>query len=629
MEHQEELPLVLMEPAKPPSPSIFLKLPPMLHAEGGKDHDLVLPYISRLLMEEDTDADKLSQQYPENHPALVEAERCYAQIISEASSTNALDSWPSNSSAIELSPLQLEAAAPYYSDNNDVLSKGNNLDSMFFLNGTSAKGTVEPSSKDMVTMAFFKGMEEANKFLFGARETMIGRGRKKRLDDDDIAQAEVGICRSNKQKAVPPQPESEEEAVAHEMLAKLMLDGHNADADAQESRVDTEMEKKPQATHAVDLHTMLIRCAEAIASNDQGGATALLLRIKSHSSPTGDGAQRLAHYFAEALEARLAGTGRQIYRSLMEKRMSNVGILTSYRLCTESTCFLNIHFLFSNQIIYKTIAGRTKLHVVQYGLHLWFQWPDLLRRLAHRDGGPPEVRLTAIDTPQPGFRPAQLIEETGRRIGDCARQFGVPFKFRGITARSENVRVHDLGIDPNEVLIVNNLFHLGKLRDESTVVDWRNPRDMVLSTIKKMRPKVFINVAVNGSSNTTFFPIRFREALFRYSALFDMTDTIMPRDCEKRLLVEQVYALYAMNVIACEGVDRVERHQSYKQWQAWSQQVQLRHLPLDPEIVMMIKDKVKKEYHRYFLIEEDDPWLLMGWKGRVLYALSAWTANDD
>ncbi|KAL6653993.1 hypothetical protein ACP70R_007458 [Stipagrostis hirtigluma subsp. patula] len=285
-----------------------------------------------------------------------------------------------------------------------------------------------------------------------------------------------------------------------------------------------------------------------------------------------------------------------------------------------STCFLKIQFLCSNHIVYNAIKGRKKLHVVQYGVFSWFQWPDLLRQLARREGGPPEVRLTVIETPQLGFRPAQIIEETGRRLSDCARQFGVPLEFRGITQKSETVRVEDLGIDSSEVLVVNTLFHLGTLMDESIIVDRTNPRDMVLNIIRKMRPTVFIHAIINGSSNN---------ALFYFSALFDMTDTVMPRDCDKRLLIEQFYGRHIMNIVACEGAERVERHHSYKQWQARSQQARLRQLPIDSNIVQMLKDKVQKECHKYSSLDEDDQWLLMAWKGRVIYALSTWTADDD
>jgi hypothetical protein len=204
----------------------------------------------------------------------------------------------------------------------------------------------------------------------------------------------------------------------------------------------------------------------------------------------------------------------------------------------------------------------------------------------------------------------------------------VPFRFRGIARKFEAVHVEDLDIDPDEVLVINSMLHLQNLMDESVFVERPNPRDMVLSTIRKMRPSVFIHTINNGSHSSAFFMTRFRETLQSYAALFDMMDTVAPRDDDKRLLVEQdMFAACVTNIIACEGMDRVQRPQSYKQWQIRSQRAGLRKLPLDPEIVQMLKDKVKKEYHKSFVINEDQHWLLQGWKGRVLYALSMWTAD--
>jgi hypothetical protein len=108
-----------------------------------------------------------------------------------------------------------------------------------------------------------------------------------------------------------------------------------------------------------------------------------------------------------------------------------------------------------------------------------------------------------------------------------------------------------------------------------------------------------------------------------------MMETTMPRDNGKRLLVERdVFARCAMNIIACEGADRVERPQNYKKWQAQNRRAGLKQLPLDPDIVEILKDQAKEQYHRNFVVNEDGQWLLMGWKGRVLYALSTWAADD-
>jgi hypothetical protein len=140
--------------------------------------------------------------------------------------------------------------------------------------------------------------------------------------------------------------------------------------------------------------------------------------------------------------------------------------------------------------------------------------------------------------------------------------------------------------------------------DESVLVDSPSPRDMVLNNIRNMHPNVFIH--------------------------FDMLDATIPRDNDVRLLIERdILGWSALNVIACEGADRVERPETYKQWQVRNNRAGLRQLPLRAEVVKLVRDKVTDHYHKNFLLDEDQRWLLQGWKGRVLYAISTWVAEDS
>jgi hypothetical protein len=165
--------------------------------------------------------------------------------------------------------------------------------------------------------------------------------------------------------------------------------------------------------------------------------------------------------------------------------------------------------------------------------------------------------------------------------------------------------------------------------DENVCFDSPSPRDEVLNNIRKMRPDVFIHGIMNGSYGATYFLTRFREALFHYSAHFDLLDATVPRDNDGRMLLERdIFGRSALNVIACEGADRVERPETYKQWQARNRRAGLTQLPLNPEVVRLVLDKVKDNYHRDFVVDGDQRWLLHRWKGRVLYALSTWIADD-
>ncbi|KAM3348676.1 hypothetical protein ACQJBY_022127 [Aegilops geniculata] len=200
--------------------------------------------------------------------------------------------------------------------------------SAFFSNG---------GDMHMLNSAFLKGMEEANKFLptnntlleaipgkecgFTVKKEVAngtltsgnGRGRKYRYDEDDL---EAETARSSKLMM----PDSEETG-AREMFDEIMLEGYEACMQGIEElrlAMDSEAKKKngkaarAKKSEAVDLRTMLIHCAQAVAAGDRWGATELLRQIKQHSGPTGDATQRLAHCFAEGLEARLAGTWSQV-----------------------------------------------------------------------------------------------------------------------------------------------------------------------------------------------------------------------------------------------------------------------------------------------------------------------------
>ncbi|KAK3422490.1 hypothetical protein EUGRSUZ_G02940 [Eucalyptus grandis] len=339
---------------------------------------------------------------------------------------------------------------------------------------------------------------------------------------------------------------------------------------------------------------------------------AMLKQIRQHSSPTGDGMQRIAHYFANGLEARLAGSGTQY---------------TAIILFLAACPFPKISNFFSNKTIVNVAENATRLHITDFGILYGFQWPCLIKRLSSRPGGPPKIRITGIDLPQPGFKPAERVEETGRRLKNYAKTFGVPFEFNAIAQRWDTIQLEDLRIDKDEVLVVNSMFRLKNLLDDTVVTE--SPRDIVVNLMRKMNPAVFILGVTNGAYSAPFFISRFQEALFHFSTMFDMLDTNVPRDIPERMLIEKLFGCGAMNVIACEGSERIERPETYKQWQVRIMRGGFTPLPLNEEIVKTAKDRVKSDYHKDFVVDENGQWLLLGWKGRIVRAFSTWEPSTN
>ncbi|KAD6119807.1 hypothetical protein R6Q59_025810 [Mikania micrantha] len=508
---------------------------------------------------------------------------------------------------------------------------------------------------------FNKGMEEASKFLPSAKPLVIDldkydlpqdsnsdpqeiavkiekdnlsnglkpsnglKGRKHYQLEDDGNEEE----RSSKQSAVYV-----EEDDLSEMFDRVLLGPHANDKSccneppiqvAQKSRgFNNNRNARKNTDKAVDISTLLINCAQAVAAGDKRTATEQLNQIRQHASSFGDPSQRLAHVFATGIEARLAGTS-QLYVNTCAMRISAAEKLQAYQVYLSACPFKKIDMMFANKMIYNSAlsSSSSTIHIVDFGIAYGFQWPIFIKNLSELPNGPPKLRITGIEYPQPGFRPAERLQETGRRLASYCARFKVPFEYNAIASQNwETVKIEELKLQRNEFLAVNSMIRFHNLLDE-TVCE-KSPRDEVLKLIRDMKPDVFVHSVVNGAYSAPFFVTRFREALFHYSALFDMFDSTLERENEQRLNFEKVfYGREAMNVIACEGAERVERPESYKQWQVRTSRAGFKLKPLNPGLVSKLRCK-RAGYHQDFVFDEDGKWILQGWKGRILYASSCW-----
>ncbi|KAI4985154.1 hypothetical protein ZWY2020_017784 [Hordeum vulgare] len=86
--------------------------------------------------------------------------------------------------------------------------------------------------------------------------------------------------------------------------------------------------------------------------------------------------------------------------------------------------------------------------------------------------------------------------------------------------------------------------------------------------VKSLSPKVVTLVEQESNTNAPFFP-RYLETLDYYTAMFESIDVALPRDDKRRISTEQhCVARDIVNLIACEGAERVERHEVFGKWKA-------------------------------------------------------------
>lgn len=600
--------------------------------------DTLFKYVSEILMEESFGDYKQSMFY--DSLALRKTEEMFQQVITGSQNQS-------------FSPDSIITTS--CSNSGDV--SGSIIESSYPVDSQIGPPVDEIFVKSMFSDAdsalqFKKGLEEASKFLPNSDQWVMNL-ETERPERRDLVKEEMGSDLSRVKKKHERGIVDFEEVRSSKQFASNVEDGKITDMFDKVLLLDKECDpptlldgkiqvlrsnkqggkgkkEKKKKSQVVDFRTLLTLCAQAISTGDKTTALDLLTQIRQQSSPLGDAGQRLAHCFANALEARLQGsTGPMIqnyYNAITSLKETAADTLKAYRVYLSSSPFVTLMYFFSIRMILDAAKDAPVLHIVDFGILYGFQWPMFIQDISGRKDVPRKLRITGIELPQCGFRPAERIEETGRRLAEYCKRFNVPFEYKAIASQDwETIRIEDLDIRPNEVLAVNAGLRLKNLQDE-TGSEENCPRDAVLKLIRKMNPDVFIHSIVNGSFNAPFFISRFKEAVYHYSALFDMFDSTLPRDNEQRIRFErEFYGREAMNVIACEEADRVERPETYRQWQLRMVRAGFRQKPIKAELVELFREKLKKwRYHKDFVVDENSKWLLQGWKGRTLYASSCW-----
>jgi len=160
---------------------------------------------------------------------------------------------------------------------------------------------------------------------------------------------------------------STEESLLSEMIDKILHFDCENDEPTSNSNAGVLRKKRIGKKGHVYLKSLLFQCVQAVACNDHYTADILLKQIKQSSSPSGNASQRLAHCFAKGLEARLAGTGNLINRSLTAKAMSTSDALKAYKLYISAIPFINASHYYRTQTILELAKKATSLHIIQFG----------------------------------------------------------------------------------------------------------------------------------------------------------------------------------------------------------------------------------------------------------------------
>lgn len=371
-----------------------------------------------------------------------------------------------------------------------------------------------------------------------------------------------------------------------------------------------------------DLKQVLVACAKAVGDNDLLMAQWLMDELRQMVSVSGEPIQRLGAYMLEGLVARLSASGSSIYKALRCKEPASAELLSYMHILFEVCPYFKFGHMSANGAIAEAMKDEDRVHIIDFQIAQGSQWITLIQAFAARPGGAPRIRITGIDDSTSAYARGGGLNIVGKRLSKLAEKFKVPFEFHTAAISSCDFQPHDFGVQPGEALAVNFAFMLHHMPDES--VSTQNHRDRLLRLVKSLSPKVVTLVEQESNTNTApFFP-RFLETLDYYTAMFESIDVTLPREHKERINVEQhCLARDVVNIIACEGVERVERHEVLGKWRSRFAMAGFTPYPLSSLVNATIK-KLLENYSDRYRLEERDGALYLGWMNRDLVASCAW-----
>ncbi|KFK38060.1 hypothetical protein AALP_AA3G064800 [Arabis alpina] len=365
----------------------------------------------------------------------------------------------------------------------------------------------------------------------------------------------------------------------------------------------------------VRLVHALVACAEAIQGENLSLADALVKRVGTLAATQAGAMGKVATYFAQGLARRIYHTTETTVNSTVVPAMEEVLQMHFYESCP----YLKFAHFTANQAILEAVTTARGVHVIDLGLNQGMQWPALMQALAVRPGGPPFFRLTGIVPTQTDN--SGSVQELGWKLAQFAQAIGVEFEFKSLAVESlSDLEPEMFETRPeSETVILNSVFELHRVLSKSGSIE------KLLTTVKAIKPSIVTVVEQEANHNGIVFLDRFNEALHYYSSLFDSLEDSYSLLSQDRVMSEVYLGRQILNVVAAEGSDRVERHETFTQWKGRLGSAGFDPVPLGSsafkQASMLLSLFAGGDGYR---VEENDGCLMLGWQTRPLITTSAW-----
>ncbi|CAN1244141.1 Scarecrow-like protein 3 [Linum perenne] len=295
-------------------------------------------------------------------------------------------------------------------------------------------------------------------------------------------------------------------------------------------------------------------------------------------------------------------------------------------LFSQAFPYLSFAYAIIARTLLQVMTHERTVHLVDLDSGDSKLWVPLLRSFARLSNGPPRlIKVTCVSSN------GSVLEKLGHRLVKEAEALGLCFQFVPLNVAMQDIRPDLIKARSEEALAVISVLSLHALLaevDSDAQLQGRSRMGDFLTMIRSMSPKALFVVEQEANHNSNRLVERLVEGLHYYSAVFDSIDSTFgsgTSEQEERSMMEEMFGEEIENMVACEGVERVERHEKYSKWAMRMSGAGFRPVRMwynsDEEAKQMVDAFGKVGYK----IVSDRTSMMICWHDRPLYALTAWT----
>ncbi|KAI3768478.1 hypothetical protein L2E82_19191 [Cichorium intybus] len=393
---------------------------------------------------------------------------------------------------------------------------------------------------------------------------------------------------------------------------------------------------KPEE-RGVKLIQLLLTCANHASSGDLHRADMCLRHISQLASISGDSIQRLAARFSAALAHRIIRRWPGLYKALNNSGPKNTYIgwaRHAHSKFSESFPYMALAYVIVTQTLAQAMSWDRVIHIIDLGSCDTQLWVPLLTKLAQGPMGPPRVKLTCVSDNK------VLLENLGITLLKESKILDMPFEYNPLNIILMDLTQDMLEVKPGEALAIVSILTLHVLLAEDDRVDTHFKVNEKNNTIKEnkrmgeflrmlhsMSPKLVLLVEQESDHNLTRLVDRFVEGLHYYSAIFDSINTTFATgefSTEERIKLEDMVGQEILNIVACEGLERVERHEKIARWAVRFSQAGFKPVNLWFKAMEEARQVIDGCGPVGYKIVIQRPGLMMCWHDRPIYSISGW-----